>query len=80
MKFSKLNEELSRLKHQQQHSLRSLLECSPNIDESLHELRNELLAGSEFRGRSLILTALNVLQADLRMCAMSSGADRSGMC
>lgn len=74
MRAEELRHECDRLKSEQEHSLRRILDVSPKIHDAVFELRKEVLSSDDFTERTRLLTALNFFQTELNICGMEKNA------
>lgn len=64
-----LASEIQRLEAELDHSLRHMLRCSDQLHDAIYDLRQQL-EGTVHPGKTILLTALNVLNAELRLSSM----------
>lgn len=62
--------EFTRLRSEQHHSLSRMIDACPDIHDAIYDLRLELQRQDGGPGQTLLHTALNVFQAELRICEM----------
>lgn len=69
---AKMANEISRLETDLRHSVRSMLESSDFIVDAVRIMKREVEEAPADRGRTLILSAINLLSAELSIAAMRS--------